>query len=317
MEVYVACYHSNPGAHVDGASGQFLVVENAMARQEWPYDNGDDPSFYQARRGHALTWGVRRQNVRNAIAQSNDAVVVVFISFTRNSSEIIYRLTCVATVAEAVDWRVLAGRRTFQDAWYINTLIMSGDGGRWQYDEQDRPNDARHESSWLWRIANHERFRRKRDFNAAYAKVYRRGYFSERDIARGVCPPMAENYIVFSKRDDETFIAPTPPVVAIAVAGDSERWVHATLEHLVLETSTWNRNGKARHLRSQEVRGHQHPHLHWTVDEETGKEWRKCLIAALREASMKNQALGPIERWTRAPRSIGPVRTRHQTCGDR
>src|SRR5208283_2890573 len=76
-DIYIACFHSQPGQDLRGASGQFETVEKATQAGEWPYDNGDDPSFYQARQGNPLTWGVCRQNVRNAI-QPKD--IVVFIS---------------------------------------------------------------------------------------------------------------------------------------------------------------------------------------------------------------------------------------------
>jgi len=97
VDIYIACFHSQPGQDIKRASGQFEVVEKAILAGEWPYDNGDDPSFYQARRGNPLTWGVCRQNVRNAI-QPQD--IVVFISFTKAAGAIRYRLCAVATVGQ-------------------------------------------------------------------------------------------------------------------------------------------------------------------------------------------------------------------------
>lgn len=47
--VYLACFHSEPG-HMKGSAGQCAMVEAAIERGEWPYDNGDDPSFYVARK---------------------------------------------------------------------------------------------------------------------------------------------------------------------------------------------------------------------------------------------------------------------------
>ena len=59
--------HSQKPESFDGTKGQFRVVEEAIERDEWPYDNGDDPSFYVANQGGVLTWGVCRQDVRNSI----------------------------------------------------------------------------------------------------------------------------------------------------------------------------------------------------------------------------------------------------------
>jgi len=42
-------------------------VETAIRDAEWPYDNGDDPSFHMARKSGRLTWGVCRKGLRNAI----------------------------------------------------------------------------------------------------------------------------------------------------------------------------------------------------------------------------------------------------------
>jgi hypothetical protein len=92
-DIYVACFHSQPGQDLRGASGQFEIVEKAIQNGEWPYDNGDDPSFFQARRQNLLTWGVCRQNVRNAIRKDD---IVVFISFTKIDGRTIYRLCSAA-----------------------------------------------------------------------------------------------------------------------------------------------------------------------------------------------------------------------------
>jgi hypothetical protein len=49
--IYLVPYHSEPGRHLKGSAGQFAVVEKAIAAGAWPYDNGDDPAFYVARKG--------------------------------------------------------------------------------------------------------------------------------------------------------------------------------------------------------------------------------------------------------------------------
>jgi hypothetical protein len=69
--------------------------------QDWPYDNGDDPSFYAARKfGGQLSWGICRQDVRNKLRPGD----IVFFSFCKfkvtGDSE--YRLCAVATVDRSV-----------------------------------------------------------------------------------------------------------------------------------------------------------------------------------------------------------------------
>ena len=58
-EIYLIPYHSyQPDSRINAAFGRFACVEKAIAAGEWPYDNGDDPSFFAARRDHGLlTWG--------------------------------------------------------------------------------------------------------------------------------------------------------------------------------------------------------------------------------------------------------------------
>jgi hypothetical protein len=65
------------------------LLEKAIIDGEWPYDNGDDPSFYVARRGGLLTWGVCRQDVRNSIEPGS---IVVFFAYTSKDGAVYYRL---------------------------------------------------------------------------------------------------------------------------------------------------------------------------------------------------------------------------------
>jgi hypothetical protein len=58
--IYLVCFHSEEPKSLDGSERQYRKVETAIFYDEWPYDNGDDPSFYVARQGGPLTWGVCR-----------------------------------------------------------------------------------------------------------------------------------------------------------------------------------------------------------------------------------------------------------------
>jgi hypothetical protein len=49
-------------------------------QRDWPYDIGDDPSFYAMRKsGGQLSWGICRQDVRNSLCPG-DIVAFFFIS---------------------------------------------------------------------------------------------------------------------------------------------------------------------------------------------------------------------------------------------
>jgi hypothetical protein len=123
VSVYLVCFHSESDGSRANARGQFLRVEEAIKAREWPYDNGDDPSFYVARMGGPLTWGVCRQDLRNSICRGS---VVVFFSFSSlGRSRFLYRLCAVSTVIDKVDVRAVYSDRRFSEFRdsYINCLI--------------------------------------------------------------------------------------------------------------------------------------------------------------------------------------------------
>jgi hypothetical protein len=74
----------------------FAPLHTALQNREWPYDLGDDPSFFcRLKQKGALTWGVCRADVRKQV-QLGD--VVVFFAFTNLGGEVEYRLSPIATV---------------------------------------------------------------------------------------------------------------------------------------------------------------------------------------------------------------------------
>ena len=67
-DIYLVPYQSQPRERFEGCSSHFVVVTRAIAASEWPYDNGDDPSFFAVRKhGGLLSWGVCREDLRTAI----------------------------------------------------------------------------------------------------------------------------------------------------------------------------------------------------------------------------------------------------------
>jgi hypothetical protein len=280
--VYLVCFHSQEPESLVGCERQFLTVERAIKNQEWPYDNGDDPSFYVARKGGPLTWGVCRQDLRNSIAKGS---IVVFFSFTPlTQGEVLYRLCAVETVADKLDHRAVHRDRRFSRfrGLYLNTLIAPEVGG-WRYDETDRHLKQRH-SDWLWRIADHRGITQE-EFDAKYEGIYRSGRI--RQVAVDSAKPLlADSYILFTAPPDRAYISPSPPEVAIAVKGRHEEWGNRRLQSLtVLTAAAFLKSGRD-YLRVANSSGRNvHRQLRFDVPSDEVAEWRDALISALKAAT--------------------------------
>jgi hypothetical protein len=256
-----------------GSAGQFLIVERAIVSGEWPYDNGDDPSFYVARRGGPLTWGVCREDLRNAISIG---AIVVFFPFTSKGRKIFYKLSAIGTVADTLDRRDVFKEERFRRfrALYLNTLIQPADGG-WRHDEGDRNTKAQHRD-WLWRIAVHGRVKKK--FKAANRRIYETGRLGAKNIQ------LARNYVVFSSASDETYISSNPPRVALAIRGRNEEWNDRELRRLTVEKAGSIHKSGRDYLRiANPTNRHVHRHLRFALPAAEARERRRSLIAALKE----------------------------------
>jgi hypothetical protein len=261
---------------VKTCSGQFAVVERAITAGEWPYDNGDDPSFYVARRhGGSLTWGICRQDVRTAIRPGS---IVVFFSYTKTGTVYRYRISAVATVAEKVDHRFVFNDPRFEAHAdkYLNLLIRPENDG-WKYDESDRHKSHRHRD-WLWRIADHTGLTADA-FNTRYQPFRERGSFP----AGGVS--MAKNYVVFSSAPEETYISPNPPEVAVAERGRHETWVEGELKRLTIDKAAQLHKRKRGFLRSRGF-GYVHPELRFEMASDEAAHWRLSLMSALQRQAL-------------------------------
>jgi hypothetical protein len=280
--IYPVCFHSQGADSLVGCERQFLVVERAIQNHEWPYDNGDDPSFYVARRGGPLTWGVCRQDLRNSIARGS---IVVFFSFTPLiQGEVLYRLCAVETVADKLDHRAVHRDRRFSRfrGLYLNTLIAPETGG-WRYDETDRHPKQRH-NDWLWRIADH-RGMTQGEFDTKYNAIYR-----DERIPHGAAdsakPLLADNFILFTNPPDRAYISPNPPEVAIAVKGQHEEWFNRRLRTLTVGTAAAFLKSGRDYLRVANSSGRNvHRQLRFDMPSNEAGQWRDALIAALKEAT--------------------------------
>lgn len=268
ISAYLVCFHSEPRSTLDGCNGQFRVVESAIKAGEWPYDNGDDPSFYVARKGGPLTWGVCRQDLRNSITVGS---IVVFFSFTpKPAGETLYRLCAVATVENKVAHYEICRDARLSRFSYINTLIAPDNGG-WRHEESDRPRPDRHKD-WFWRIARHSG--KQEVFDRKYAAVVSSGRFMEADVT------LASNYVLFSADLKRTFISPVPPPVATAKTGGHEVWSNPKLQELTVGTA--GRTDGRGYLRSiNDSNRNLHRQIRFKMSSEDSEEWRSALIAAL------------------------------------
>jgi hypothetical protein len=269
--IYFACFHSEIARNLRGSTGQYLAVETAILDREWPYDNGDDPSFYVARRGGPLTWGVCRQDLRNAIRKD---CLVVFFSFTRDlvvDGRTMYRLCAVATVADKVEHRAIHHDPRINQFRYMytNGLIVPKNGG-WCHDESDRPKMHQHKD-WLWRIADH-RGMTKGEFARKYAAIYEDGWFSNNSVS------LASNYILFRSDPRHTLILQNPPNVAFAINGQREEWTNSDLHAMTLGTAArWG--GRDRLRIPNRSRPHRQIRFQMPADDAT--VWRDALMGAL------------------------------------
>jgi hypothetical protein len=278
--IYLVPYHSESGLHLAGATGQFAKVENAIVAGEWPYDNGDDPSFYVARRGGPLTWGVCRQDVRNSIQPGS---IVVFFSYTSKGGEVQYRLSAVATVARLVDRRGVFEDSCFRKHLhsYLNLLIKPTDNG-WCHAEDDREDHAKH-PDWLWRIAVHGR--KRKPFKTKYGRIHETGCFRDGDVR------IAENYVVFS--DEETYVAPDPPNVAKAIVErrEHERWTDPKLQQLTASAAGERLASGRDYLRVANRSGRNvHRQIRFKIPFEEASRWRQSLISELRAREGRGMA---------------------------
>jgi hypothetical protein len=159
---------------------------------------------------------------------------------------------------------------------YLNILIKQSKEG-WEYDETDRALEARH-GDWLWRIAAHDC--KKADFESHHQKIYESGHFNDGDVNR------ARNYVVFSTKKDEIYIAPEPPKVATAIPErrEHEVWTDDELQRLTVGEAGNNLASGRDYLRVANRSGRNvHRQLRFNLPSEEASRWRHSLVSELRK----------------------------------
>ena len=200
----------------------YICVYRVDAAEGWPYDMGDDPSFRASEeyrnRGGAVSWGVCRAGVRNAIQESD---VVVFFGAERNAKVTAYRFTGFATVARTITQAEIFGRQEHKVyRHYTNLLIRPAQGGFEHFEPAfTSGGDRKQHKDWLWRIADR--------------RQHRRGELEPLE-AGGVVRPesvrFGANYVLFRPEGFGTLILAEPPLVAeVHEWGQEELWRRDTV----------------------------------------------------------------------------------------
>jgi hypothetical protein len=273
--IYFAPFHATSGGSSKSPCGSTIATfKVAVSRQEWPYDNGDDPSFYATRTsGGQLTWGVCRQDVRNHLRPED---MVVFFSFRRfeETGDSEYRLCAVATVEDRVRQTELYECKHLRCyTKYFNLLIRpsKSSNGVWEHFEPALEGSRIH-GDWLWRIADHDGLE-KDDFT----KLEGTDRFARGAAIRRRPVEIARNYIIFSSYKSKTYVLAKPPVIAWHSKGKpAEEWnadkFSQAVRRITLETAA-QANGRCRSLR---IRNSQRAHRHivFQMPPSDAIEWR-------------------------------------------
>jgi hypothetical protein len=193
--LYICVYLARRVDHVPTTP----VDQAFVQAQSWPYDVGDDPSFFAAAHlGGPLAWGVCRPDVRNAV-RSGDWVAFIAAQ-DADAGARIYRFAALLQVERKVPQNAL-----FTDPHlapyqqYLNLLIRPSGTG-WEHHEPALPTKHWHQD-WLWRLS--DRTSSKKEVAAATA-AFRPGTLLP------VAP--AANYVLFSQSIG--VVAKEPPVIA-------------------------------------------------------------------------------------------------------
>lgn len=273
--IYFAPFHAtSDDSSVSACGSTIAAFTKAVKRQDWPYDNGDDPSFYAARKfGGQLSWGICRQDVRNRLRCGD---IVVFFSFRKfkGTGDSEYRLCALATVDRKVRQSDISRDNTLKTyRKYFNLLIRPSGSrhGAWEHFEPTLDGSRLHHD-WLWRMAEHQGFRKK-DFK----KLQKTDRLVQGAAVRGRSVILARNYVLFSSDVVETHILSKPPVIAWHSKGQAaEEWnqdkFSQAVKRLTLDVAA-QANGRTRSLR---IRNSQRAHRHivFQLPRSKADKWR-------------------------------------------
>lgn len=219
--VYLAPYHSylKKGFNHDCVPQEYRAITQAIATQNWPYDYGDDPSFYCAETsGGRITWGVCRPDVRNEIRTGDAAVFFPFIADEENRT-FEYKISAVATVERKVSHRDVFndGDLKAEFGKYVNTLIRPNERGGWKHEEPSIPENDWHKD-WVCRMAPR---------NCTEWRTLVEGCDALQSVGTNVIAHVpfvfGNNYVIFDKNRTFT-LAMTADILAHSAYKKPEQW---------------------------------------------------------------------------------------------
>jgi hypothetical protein len=273
VAVYLVASAAPQAAHTDNeVRARFLAAVRGV---EWPYDVGDDPSFFCARvfsrEGGSLTWGICRRDLRCPL-QAGDAVA--FFGALYRPETIEYCFSGYATVARKV---------TQADIWedeslavyrrYLNLLVSPVAEGF--VHTEAHPGGVH--VDWLWRLTcSRGRRWRARDFQQYRDRRCEMVFRPGRDrAANGEEIELAQNYVLFEPRPPATLLLAHPSWVASARRRAHDTWREVWHDDFrALRAATI---GADRALRTSRT-GFQHRHRSVEAD---AAAWRDEVAAVL------------------------------------
>jgi hypothetical protein len=259
--IYFAPFHAASDGKATSPCGSTIAAfKKAVKLQDWPYDNGDDPSFYATRKfAGQLSWGICRQDVRNRLCPGD---VVVFFSFRKFSEtgDSEYRLCALASVDRKVSqYDIWQDKRLETYRKYFNLLIRPSRSRHsvWEHFEPTLEGSRMHHD-WLWRIAEHQGFRK-----ADFKKLQATDCLETGATVRGRPVVIAKNYVLFSSDPAETRILSKPPVIAWHSTGKAaEEWNQDRFSQAVRQLTLKVAERASGKWRSLRIRNSQRAHRH-------------------------------------------------------
>lgn len=280
--IYFAPFHAaSDDSSISPCGSTTVAFKKAVNLQDWPYDVGDDPSFYAARKfGGQLSWGICRQDVRNRLRPGD---IVVFFSFRRfkETGDSEYRLCALATVDRKVSQMDLWHDQNLEIyRKYFNLLIrpLGSMNDVWEHFEPTLEGSRLH-NDWLWRMAEHQGFRK-----ADFKKLQATDRLEPGATVRGSQIVIAKNYVLFSPHPAAGHIVAKPSEIAWHSKGKpAEEWnrdkFSQAVRRMTLDVAE-RANGRKRSLR---IRNSQRAHRHivFELPRRDAERWRADFLQVI------------------------------------
>jgi len=268
-----------------GVSESFAPLHAALSNREWPYDYGDDPTFFsRLKLNGALTWGVCRADVRSQVKPGD---LVVFFSFTKSGRRVEYRLSAIATVEEKIRQSDIFFKPLYKEyQHYLNLLVRPADGnGRdWTHDEPGAPVLGWHED-WLSRVAPFRCFAKpelKR--RAAVDHISLESWIDGKQFIFG------DNYVLFSIDPSKTLVLKHPPIIAYAEPPHAEVWCDDRLSRAVfmhtIEDAQARGITRSLRLNNKHLQPHSPP-IRWKAETKSIEKWRSEFMGLLLDQQLE------------------------------